>query len=135
MGLEPIVVSGPVIIDNRKLLLIKDKKDDFYKFPGGRVEKGEDLESACAREAEEEINGYIRILRKLSTIYLHKDPKTGKPAEIELHHYRAFLRNKDEIKHGADIEDMRWFDLDELKSGDYKIAPNVRYLLERGELR
>lgn len=135
MGIEPVRVSGPVIVDNKRLLLIKDNKDDFYKFPGGRVEKGEDLEGACIREAREEINADIRILTKLSTMFLRKDPRTGKPADIELYHYRAFLANKDEIKKGKGIDEMSWFEIDELKQGRYKIAPNVKYLLERGEIR
>jgi len=135
MGVETVRVSGPVIVNNRKLLLIKDSKDNFYKFPCGRVEKGEDLEEACIREVNEEINGDISILRKLSTIFLRKDPKTDKPADIELHHYRAFLKNKNEISPGKGIEEIRWFDILELELGRYKIAPNVKYLLERGEIR
>lgn len=135
MGIETVRVSGPVIVNNRKLLLIKDSKDDFYKFPGDRVEKGEDLEEACIREVDEEINGDINILRKLSTLFLRKDPKTGKPVDVELHHYRAFLKNKNEISPGKGIEEIKWADISELEEGKYKIAPNVKYLLERGEIR
>jgi len=133
MGLETIRASGPVIVDNRRILLIRDNKDDFYKFPGGKVEKGEDLEGACIREAKEEINAHIRILTRLSTMFLRVNPQTGKPADIELYHYRAYLTNKDELSPGKGIEEIRWFDIDKLKQ--YHIAPNVKYLLERGELR
>ena len=31
-----IVASGPVIIKDRKLLVSKDSKDDFYKLIGGK---------------------------------------------------------------------------------------------------
>ena len=36
-----IVASGPVIIEDWRLLVNKDDKDDFYKLPGGTVEKGD----------------------------------------------------------------------------------------------
>jgi len=55
-----IIASGPVIIENGKLLVNKDNKDDFYKLPGGTVEEGiEDMEEACCREVKEEINAEI----------------------------------------------------------------------------
>jgi len=37
-----IIASGPVIIENGKLLVNKDDKDDFYKLPGGTIETGID---------------------------------------------------------------------------------------------
>jgi len=36
-----IIASGPVIIEEGKLLVNKDGKDDFYKIPGGTIEKQE----------------------------------------------------------------------------------------------
>jgi len=45
---KTIIASGPVIIENGKLLVNKDNKDDFYKLPGGTVEEGiEEMEEAC----------------------------------------------------------------------------------------
>lgn len=43
-----IIASGPVIIENGRLLVNKDDKDDFYKLPGGTIEEDvESLEEAC----------------------------------------------------------------------------------------
>ena len=36
-----IVASGPVIMEDNKLLVNKDDKDDFYKLPGGTIEEGD----------------------------------------------------------------------------------------------
>jgi len=55
-----IIASGPVIIENEKLLVIKDEKDDFYKLPGGTLENCEDLEEACRRETKEEITEKLK---------------------------------------------------------------------------
>jgi ADP-ribose pyrophosphatase YjhB (NUDIX family) len=65
MNQKVIVASGPVIIEDGKLLVNKDNKDDFYKLPGGTIEENsEDLEEACHREVKEEINGEVEIIRK-----------------------------------------------------------------------
>jgi len=36
-----IIASGSVILEGGKLLVNKDDKDDFYKLPGGTIEKGD----------------------------------------------------------------------------------------------
>ena len=36
-----VIASGPVIVENNKVLLNKDKKDNFWKFCGGRIEETE----------------------------------------------------------------------------------------------
>ena len=70
-----LIASGPVIIENGKLLVNMDDKDEFYKLPGGKVEEGvERLEEACHREVKEENNGEIEILRPLSPMILWKNP-------------------------------------------------------------
>jgi ADP-ribose pyrophosphatase YjhB (NUDIX family) len=68
-----VIASGPVIIENGKLLVNKDDKDDFYKIPGGRVEQGESLEDACMREVKEEINADIKILKPLPPFVIYKN--------------------------------------------------------------
>lgn len=46
-----------IVIRGEKLLLVYSKKYDYYKFPGGGIEKGEDNETALIREVLEE-TGY-----------------------------------------------------------------------------
>jgi len=58
--MKKIVASGPVIMEDGKLLVSKDSKDDFYKIPGGTVEEGETLKQCCIREVKEETNGDIK---------------------------------------------------------------------------
>ena len=42
-----------VILKDGKALLIHSKKYDYYKFPGGGIESGEDHETALCREVLE----------------------------------------------------------------------------------
>ena len=93
-----IIASGPVIIEDGKLLVNKDSKDDFYKIPGGTVKEGiEDLEEACHRKVKEEINGEIEIIKSLSPKILWKNPTTKERMAILLVSYLARLKNKEEI--------------------------------------
>lgn len=46
-----------IIFRNGKILLIYSKKYNYYKFPGGGIEKGEDPKEALIREVQEE-SGY-----------------------------------------------------------------------------
>ena len=131
--MKTIVASGPVIIENGKLLVNKDDKDDFYKLPGGTIEQGiEDLEEACIRETKEEINGVIEIIKPLSPMILWKNPQTGEEMLIILIHYLAVLKNKKEIKPVSPIKQVKWMDIREIKQGKHNVAPNIKFLIEKG---
>ncbi len=134
--MKEIIVSGPVIIENGKLLVNKDDNDDFYKLPGGTVdEELEDLEEACYRETREEINADITIIKRLSPLILNKNPTTHDRMRIELHHYLAKLNNPDEIKPIPPIKEIKWLDIAGIKRGKYNVAPNIKYLIEQGEIK
>lgn len=60
------------IIHDGKIAMVKHERSDnsFWTLPGGGVEEGEDLEAAAIREANEEVNLRITIIRHLfSTEY------------------------------------------------------------------
>lgn len=126
-----IVASGPVIIDNGKLLVAKDNKDDFYKFIGGTVKEGESLEDACIRKAKEAVNAEIEIVKPLSPNILYENPQTKEKMTIILINYLAKLKNKEEIKPLPPEEDLKWVDIEDVKKGEGNISPNVKMLIEK----
>lgn len=132
---EEIIASGPVIIENGKLLVDKDEKDDFYKIPGGRLKENEELKETCIREVQEEINAKITIIKKLSSLVLNENPTTHKKMRIELHHYLAELNNPDEIRPIYPVKEIKWLDIKGIKRGKYPVAPNIRFLVEKGEIK
>ena len=52
--------------DNEKILLVKRRDVPVWVIPGGCVEPGEQLESACLREAFEETKLEVGILKKIA---------------------------------------------------------------------
>jgi len=105
------VASGPVIIENGKVLLNKEfKKEGIspWMFPGGRVENYEKtLEDACAREAKEEMGIDVEIIKPLRPILVKKGNEV-----FVLIHYLA--KRIGEIKPGKEIAQWNWHDLENL---------------------
>ena len=44
-----------LIVQNNKILLVKEASDDWWALPGGGVDHGETIESSLRREIEEEL--------------------------------------------------------------------------------
>ena len=134
-NLKSIIASGPVIINEGKLMVNLDSKDDFYKIPGGTIEpETEDLEEACKREAKEENNADIEIIRPLRPMIIWKNPQTDEKMAILLIHYLAKIKNPNEVKPIPPIKEVRWLDIEEIKQGKHKVAPNIKFLIEKGDI-
>lgn len=114
-----IIASGPVIVENNKVLLNQHGKDNFWKFCGGRVEGlEENLIEAAKREAKEEMGIEIEILDEKPFI-MHTVKDSG--IDVVLAHYLA--KRIGEIIPGKDIREWQWFDVNDLP-GD--LAPNIK---------
>ena len=134
--MKTIIASGPVIIENGKLLVNKDNKDDFYKLPGGTIEQGvEDLEEACHRETREENNAEIDIIKPLHPMILWKNPQTNEEMTILLIHYLAKLKNPKAIRPMPPIKEVRWLDIKEIIARKHDVAPNIKFLIEKGDIK
>ena len=131
-----IIASGPVIIEDGKLLVNEDDKNHFYKIPGGTIkEEAESLEEACCRETKEENNAVIEIIRPLHPMILWENPQTKEKMIILLIHYLAKLKNKEQIKPMPPIKEIKWLDIKEIKQGKHKVAPNIKFLIEKGDIK
>ncbi|MFA4830994.1 MAG: NUDIX hydrolase [Patescibacteria group bacterium] len=116
---ESFIASGPVIIEDNKVLLNREQKDNGatqWLFPGGEVEDfDKSLEDACRREVKEEMGIDVEIIKPLKPVMLKKDGRV-----IILIHYLA--KKIGEIKPGEDIVEWGWFDINNLPDN---CAPNV----------
>jgi len=131
-----IIVSGPVIIEDGKLLANKDDKDDFYKLPGGTIkENSGDLEEECHKRVKEEVNGEIEIIKPLHPKVLWENPQTKEKMTIVLVSYLAKLKNKEEIKPIAPIKEIVWLDLNKIDEWKSKVSPYTQFLIEKGDIK
>lgn len=117
-----IIASGPVIVEDNKVLLNQHGDTTFWKFCGGRVEDFEtDLIENARREVKEEMGIEIEILDPTPFfLYTIKEALEGKIDVILVH----FLSKRiGEIKPGEDIREWKWIPLTDLKNEP--LAPNI----------
>ncbi len=121
-----IIASGPVIVENNKVLFNQHGDDNFWKFCGGKVEDYENnLIAAARREAKEEMGIELEILNPVPFItWTHKDA-ADVLVDVILVHYLA--KKIGEIKPGVDIKEWQWFDLEQLPEN---LAPNILPVLK-----
>jgi ADP-ribose pyrophosphatase YjhB (NUDIX family) len=114
-----IIVSGPVIVKDGKVLLDISGEDDFWKFCGGKVEEKENLREAAARRVKEELGIDIRIVNEQPFIMAVPKPnEEGK--DVFLVHYLS--EAKGEIRPREMVKEWAWLDIKNLPSN---LAPNI----------
>lgn len=117
-----IIASGPVIVEDNKVLLNNHGDTDFWKFCGGRVENYEEnLIDAAKREVKEEMGIDITIADEEPFISFTR--KDG--IDIILVHFLA--QRVGEIKPSEDIREWNWFDINKLPEN---LGPNIIPALE-----
>jgi 8-oxo-dGTP diphosphatase len=113
-----------VILNNRKILLMRTRTTGKYWFPGGAVEPGEHLEEALVREVKEEAGVEIEIekLLKFDEVFFYYEP-----LDEAYHNFSFFylcrakttkLLKDHEVSLADESEKPRWVDLDTVKKED-----------------
>lgn len=117
-----IIASGPVIVENKKVLLNKHGEDNFWKFCGGKVKDFDTSLIECARrEAREEMGIELDIAnRKPFVMHVLKKTPEGEEIDVLLVHYEA--KRIGEISPGTHIREWGWFHLDDFPED---IAENI----------
>ena len=122
-----IIASGPVIVENGKVLLNQHGDDKFWKFCGGRVEDGEiNLKKVAQREVAEEMGLKVEIIdQKPFFVYTEKEID-GQVMSVVLVHWLSKRLN--EVSPGSDIKKWDWLSLEDLNQED--LAPNIKPTLK-----
>ncbi|MDD2486813.1 MAG: NUDIX domain-containing protein [Candidatus Gracilibacteria bacterium] len=125
----PVAVSIFLLNDKKQVLLIKRKNtsfmDGYWGLPGGRLQEGESISSACIREAKEEVG--VNVLKDDLEGPLSINFSDGKKEKM----YFVFLTKKwqsDPINLEEDkCEKIEWFHINGLPE---KIIPHLPVALE-----
>ncbi|MGC8573056.1 MAG: NUDIX hydrolase [Caldisphaera sp.] len=133
--MKKCIVSGGILIEKDKVLLIYHEKLNKWLYPGGHVEPNETPREAAIREFKEETGLNVEVIgekNNLSSEDAIEEPKpiaimyeTVKyPNETHMHYDLIFLVKfiDGELKNG------RWFDKNEIDSID--TYENVKKILK-----
>lgn len=96
---------GCIIIEDQKVLLIK-QKDDNWGFPKGHVEEGETEEETAAREVKEETNIDVEIESSKKYEMKYNLPN-GNLKQVVL--FMAKKIGGEEKKQQDEISDLKWY--------------------------
>ena len=100
-----------------RIFLHRLDQDDFWTFPGGRVELGETSQEALVRELEEELNADIEIVRLLWLVENFFEYNSQQYHEIAFYYLmqfpaRSLYLTKDKSFFGVEGDknlEFRWF--------------------------
>jgi 8-oxo-dGTP pyrophosphatase MutT (NUDIX family) len=116
-----IIASGPVIVENNRVLLDISSGDTFWKFCGGRPMENENLAETAIRRAKEELGIDIKILDQQPFLWHTIKNSGSEQTDIILAHYLASYTG--EIVPGVDVAKWQWISISELQNFD--LAPNI----------
>jgi 8-oxo-dGTP pyrophosphatase MutT (NUDIX family) len=126
-----------VILDGRKILLMRTKMTGKYWFPGGGADQGESLKDALVREVHEEAGIEIEIgkLLKFDEVFFYYEP-LDEAYQIFSFFYLCKAKTTQLLKdHEVDPHDEcekpRWVELDsispdEMQTGAKEILALIR---------
>src|SRR3989344_2730092 len=110
-----------IIIDGDRILLCRAKKRDYYFFPGGHVEFGEQAEEALRREIREELgvgSEAIEFIGAAQNIF-----EEGGEKHHEINFVFTVSVDKDQMFFGEDHIEFEWKSVDAL--GQSKVLPEA----------
>lgn len=114
------IASGPVIIEDGKVLVDKHGDDEFWKFPGGRQEDNLDFLSNAKKRVKEELGIEVELEGEPYVMAFEREKEY-----IILIHYLA--KRIGEIKKGEDVREYTWLDINNLPDD---CAPNIKPVVE-----
>ena len=105
---------GAVVLHHDHVLLVRRStppEAGFWSFPGGRVEPGERMADAAAREVREETGLDVEIDRPLDWV-----ERIGPDHHFVIVDFAATVPERQEPTPGDDAADARWVHLDEIST-------------------
>lgn len=111
MELKKEKCCGCIIIENNKVLLVYEKNGNFWGFPKGHMEKGENEIETALREVKEEVGLDVEIIDKEKRYILNYIIRDEIDKTIVL--YLAIPKNKEIVMQESEIEKVKWCDFEE----------------------
>lgn len=116
-----IIASGPVIVEDGKILLSKHGDTPFWKLCGGKVENFEEnLFMNAKRRAKEEVGVDLELINEIPYFFYTQKEIEGEIADVILCQF--LTKRIGEVNKGIDIREVAWLEVDNLPQD---LAPNI----------
>lgn len=112
---RPTIAVGAVVVKDRTLLMVRrgnDPSKGLWSIPGGRLELGEYLVDAVAREVKEETGLDVEVGGLLGIFEV-----VGEPHYVILDHIASYEGSEQPVA-GDDVDDVRWVGFDDMSGMD-----------------
>jgi 8-oxo-dGTP diphosphatase len=127
------IVLSPIIYRNKILLLQRKKPPfkDLWGMPGGKLDFGENLEEAIAREIREETDLPVKFvaIRGLVNEIFHDVKAKEKVAQSMI--FVCEVAPKHTRHTGSEEGDLKWFKLGQLGKHKKEIIPSDYLMIRR----
>ena len=130
------LTASVFVIDDNKVLLLKQERSDFWLLPGGHVEDNELPHEAAVREVFEETGLHVELLQNSD-----EKARTSIVTPIPLPHHMKLLPCRDkkdldfvftakivggELKINSESKQAKWFTKEEIQNNP-EVGSNMKY--------
>lgn len=123
-----VTISGCLIIENKKLLLLHRRERDHWELPGGKIKTNENPKQTARREVKEEIGCDVKLLQYLSCFEFVLDNRN-----FISHCFLAeIIKGRPKLMEKDVFDKLDFIQLDKLKN--YNLSPNVKTLITKIKL-
>ncbi len=116
------VAVKAVIVEDKKLLLVIEKDDEFWSLPGGGVEYGESVLEALGRELEEEL-GVPKEKIKTDSKVVHVNIGSVHDGIPKANLYYTVELMADIVSPTKDVVESKWFTVEEIEK--LELSPSM----------
>ena len=137
--MQPIVGVGAVIVQDRKLVLVKrgvEPAKGKWSIPGGAVELGERVRDTAVREAKEECGLDLELVNDMPMDAID-NMIAGENERLRYHYVLLeFLARPigGTFRPGSDVTEVRWVPLEEVERYDLTNTFRLFFKKHRKEL-
>jgi 8-oxo-dGTP pyrophosphatase MutT (NUDIX family) len=123
------VAARVLIVQDNKILLVRESDDDWWALPGGGVDHGESIEATLIREVEEELGVPAdTVSSDFQIVYYNIGNVVNGVPRMNLF-FKASV-SEDQLRKTSHVSEWKWFTKDEFMAADLHVSYDKTKLAE-----